>query len=103
MFERFHQRWLKNKLQKEGFFNERGEYELLTMIFESLEKWNEDNEPTRISYFIEMAIRVARENSIHCNDEHIRRLVEGALKDNSITGLGMGPVAQRSEQTTHNR
>ena len=90
MFEWFHKRWLKKKLQRQrdGAFKSRGEFEILQAVYKSLEgNYTEDNEPTRISYFIEMAILVARENSEYCDDDHIRCLVEGTLKDNTITGL----------------
>ena len=98
MFEWLHKKWLRKKVRWQYGHVASGEYEIMQLVYETLqEKGREANEPTQISYFIEMAIRVARDNRIYCDDDHIRLLVKDTLNDSVVTTLGSGPTEKDKE------
>ncbi|MHA1951440.1 MAG: hypothetical protein ACW99G_17880, partial [Candidatus Thorarchaeota archaeon] len=91
-------KWIRRKVRWQYGHWTSGEYEIMQIVYETLQKkWHEDNEPTQISYFLEMAIRVVRDNRIYCDDDHIRSLVRSTLDDNKITRLGLEPTEKDKE------
>ena len=76
MFEWLHLRWLRRKLRKHFGGYDRGEYEVMDLVYKAIrEKYPEDNEPTSITHFIEVAIVIANNNSEYLTEAQILNLV----------------------------
>jgi len=76
MFEWLHLKWLKRKLFEHRGGYDRGEYEVMDIVYNAIrDKYHEDNEATSMTHLFEVAIVAAINNSKYHSKEQILNLV----------------------------